>query len=168
MNYIDTATSLLAMLPNLPQTSTTDAGYSTTVEAMKLHVTRAENIVNGKVVGRYDINAWTQTTCPPMLKALAEDLASYFIMRSVYVGDNQNDNEWTDKFKEALVELDEVRKGDMQLFDSAGSLIAERDSGTTDKVISNTEDYIMTFGEDKPLNWRIDRGKLDALSNDRN
>ncbi len=166
MNYIDTATSLLPMLPNLPQTNTAE-GYSATVEAMKLHVTRAENLVNGKVVARYDISAWTQTTCPPMLKTFAEDITTYFVMRSIYMGDNQNDNEWTDKFKEALVELDEIRKGDMQVFDSAGSLIVERDSSTTNKIVSSTEDYTPTFGEDTFLKQKVDSDKLNDKADDR-
>lgn len=167
MNYIDTATSLLPLLPNLPQTAssggvTTD-GFSATVKGMKLHVTRAENFVNGKVVGRYNISNWTQTTCPPMLKVFAEDIASYFIMRSLYIGDNQNDNDWTDKFESAVEQLDLILDGKMNIFDSAGSLIVERTSSTTDKIESNTGDYNLTFNEDDFYKHKVDTDKLDDI-----
>jgi len=167
VNYIDTATDLLIQIPNLPQTSTV-GGYSNTVEVIKKHIPRASSIINGKIVRRYDISAWTQTTVPPTLKSICEDIVTYYSLRSLFSGDNSNINEWTEKYYDpAMDELKMIQEGEVDLYNSAGSLIAERSTTGDAKVESNTEDYSPTFGEDKHTSWAVDSDKLDDISDDR-
>ena len=150
----------------LPQT-TTDAGYTDTTARITAYITQAENIVNGKVVRRYDISAFTSTSCPPMLQTIAKDICCYYVMRALFAGDNQNASEWAEKFKDQIGMLDEVRDGKIDLFNSAGVMLAERSTDNLSMVDSNTKDYSPSFGEDSPLNWKVDGDKLDDISNGR-
>ena len=165
MSY-STATSLLLILPGLPQTSTS-TGYTSTVAIIEGHISRADNIINGKIAGLYAITTFA-TSVPPLLKTISEDITSYFSYRSFFSGDNQNENEWTDKFKDSMDLLDMVRKGDMVLVDSAGNVVDIRSStGSGQECESTTEDYTPTFGEDSTLDWDVDSDKLDDLAGDR-
>ena len=87
-----------------------------------------------------------------------------YTYRSLYSQDNQQDNEWTDKFNEALVQLDEIKNGDMYLYDTAGSLIEERSTTTEERVESNTEDYHPTFDEGSTLNQLVDTDKISDIA----
>jgi hypothetical protein len=165
--YIDTATSILPIMPGLPQTSSSN-GYSNTVSIISKHITRAENFVNGKVARRYDISGFTSTSHPPLLKTLTEDITTYYTFRSLYSADNQNVNEWTDKFLEARDTLDQIMSGDLDLVDEGGDLIEERSSSTTDYLVSNTEDFSPTFDEGNVLDWRVSNSKKTAIKEDKN
>ena len=55
----------------------------------------------------------------------------------------------------------------MDLYNTAGSIIPDKPD-TSYRVLSNTDDFVETFQEDNPLNWRIDGDKLDEISDDRN
>jgi len=154
--YINTATSILPLLPGLPQTNTV-AGYSATVSRIASHITRAEAYVNAKISSRYDVSSFTSTAVPPILKTLTEDISSYYTLRSVYTGDNQNVSEWVETFSEALEMLDAIRDGKMDLIDSDGSLIGA--STSTFVVESTTEDLTPSFDESDPIDWEVDENK---------
>jgi len=105
----------------------------------------------------------------PTLKTYAEDITMYYTFVSLFSGDNQNDNEWVDRYQVALDGLDDIKNGDCDLFDSTNNLIPERTEDAGDnRVDSNTKNYVPTFGEDDPLDWKVDSSKLDDLSNERN
>ncbi len=160
-----TNTSVLLLLPGLPQSAGAD-GYANILSRVGLHITRADNIIDGKISNRYDVSQFTSSV-PPLLRAISEDIVAYYTYRSEFSGDNQNDNEWTDKFKDALEDLNEIREGDMDLINTAGSLIGERESSVVDMIESNTMDYAPTFGEDDVKSWVVDNDKLDAIKDDR-
>jgi len=160
-----TATSLLIILPGLPQTSTS-AGYTSTVEIVDKHILRADNTINGKVSIRYDVSAFSSDV-PPLLKTLSEDIASFYSFRSFYGGDNQNINEWIEKYQEALNFLDEIRDAKIDLVDENGNVIPERDTTASTVISSNTKDYQSTFDEDDVLNWKTDQDKLTTIEDNR-
>ena len=164
MSY-STNTSILFILPGLPQTDTTE-GYTTTVAIIEDHIDRADNIINSKIVKRFDVSQFA-TEVPPMLKTLSEDISSYFTYRSLYSGDNQNFNEWTDKFNMAMELLNELKEGEIDLVDDSGNIIEDRTTATIDRIVSSTEDYQPFFDEDDPLDWKLDDEKKDSIKDAR-
>lgn len=165
--YLSTATTILPLLPGLPQTVGA-AGYDNIFSLCSNHIRRSEGIVMSKVSRRYDMSGYTITTAPPLLKTITEDIASYFVYRSEFSSDNQNFNEWTDKFNDAMAILNELRDGTFDLVDTAGALIASRSTSTENLVTSNTKSYTPTFGEDSTTAQKVDSTKLDDLWGNRN
>lgn len=161
-----TATSILLVLPGFPQTSSSD-GYSLTVSLLDRHITRSDSLINGKIAERYDVSNFTSSV-PPLLRLLSEDITSYYSMRSEFSGDNQNKNEWIDKYELALDELNEIRDGKISLVDTAGSLISEREAdSTTGRVDSSTEDYSPAFDVDDFLDQKFDADRLSDIADGR-
>ncbi len=94
-------------------------------------------------------------TTPAIIKSLAEDIASYFVMRGLYSGKSPSINEWIDKYKEAKETLKEIAAGTLQI------------EGITLKVgtiQSSTKDYKRTFDERDETNWKTDPNKLEDLA----
>ena len=160
-----TAATILTLIPGLPQT-TTSAGYTTTSARITSHITRADNMINGKISNRYEVSAFSSVV-PPLLISLSEDITTYFVLRSIYSSDNQNVTQWLEKFELATDMLDLIRDGKMDLVNTAGSLIGIRSTTAMSLVDSNTQDYAPTFGEDKVLDWIADTEKLNDISDDR-
>jgi len=155
--YLETVTSILPLLPTLPQTSSSE-GYTSTISLLGSHVTRAESLINSKIANRYNLSGYTFTNAPPILKTLTEDIAGYYILRSYYSADSQNISEWVLKFEEAVQLLDQLGTGQMNLTDSTGSLIVA--STTLGDIESNTETFDPTFSENSPLTWGVDTSKF--------
>jgi len=96
-------------------------------------------------------------TTPAIIKSLAEDIASYFVMRGLYSGKMPSTNEWIDKYKEAIKTLEKIAEGTLQI------------EGITLKVgtiQSSTKDYKRTFDERDETNWKTDPNKLEDLADD--
>jgi len=96
-------------------------------------------------------------TTPAIIKSLAEDIASYFVMRGLYSGRSPSINEWIDKYKEAIKALEKIAEGTLQI------------EGITLKVgnvQSSTKDYKRTFDERDETNWETDSNKIEDLAND--
>ncbi len=96
-------------------------------------------------------------TTPAIIKSLAEDIASYYVMRGLYSGKMPSTNEWIDRYKEAKDTLKEIAEGTKQI------------EGITLKVgaiQSTTKDYKPTFDERDETNWKTDPNKLEDLAND--
>jgi len=94
---------------------------------------------------------------PAIIKSLAEDIASYFVMRGLYSGRSPSINEWIDKYKEAIKALEKIAEGTLQI------------EGITLKVgnvQSSTKDYKRTFDERDETNWETDSNKIEDLAND--
>lgn len=161
-----TATSILLILPGFPQTSSSE-GYSLTVEILNSHITRADARINSIIAERYDVSNFT-TTVPPLLRLLSEDITSYYAMRSEYSGDNQNVNEWIDKYEMAVEQLNEIRDGKASLVDTSGSLIEEREADSdTGYVSSSTEDYTPAFDVDGFLDQKFDDNRISDITDER-
>lgn len=164
MSY-STSTTITLLLPGLPQT-TSSAGHSTTIAVIEQHIARADNVINGKIAIRYNIASFSSSV-PPMLKTISEDLTSFYSYRSFFSSDNQNFNEWTDKFKSSMELLDDLRSGDLDLVDDSGNIIGEKETADVDKIESTTQDYQPFFDEDEPISWAVDDDKLDNIKDNR-
>jgi len=94
---------------------------------------------------------------PAIIESLAEDIASYYVMRGLYSGKSPSINEWIDKYKEAKETLEKIAAGNLQI------------EGVTVKVgtiQSTTKDYKRTFDERDETNWKTDPDKIEDLSDD--
>ncbi len=162
-----TNTTILTLLPGMPQTSTSN-GYTATTTLIDEHINRADNVINAKIAQRYAVGSFnTSGSVPPLLKTISEDIASYFTFRSEFGGDNQNDNEWTDKFKDAIELLDQLREGDIDLVNTTGSIIDERTTSAVDIISSTHIDYQPFFDEDSVTSWKVDDDKISSIEDNR-
>jgi len=96
-------------------------------------------------------------TTPAIIKSLAEDIASYYVMRGLYSGKMPSTNEWIDRYKEAKDLLEKIAAGTLQI------------EGITLKIgpiQSSTKDYKRTFDERDETNWKTDPDKLGDLADD--
>ena len=96
-------------------------------------------------------------TTPAIIKSLAEDIASYYVMRGLYSGKMPSTNEWIDRYKEAKDTLEKIAAGTLQI------------EGITLKVgtvQSSTKDFKRTFDERDETNWKTDPDKLEDLADD--
>ena len=94
---------------------------------------------------------------PAIIESLAEDIASYYVMRGLYSGKMPSTNEWIDRYKEAKETLKDIAGGTKQI------------EGVTVKVgtvQSSTKDYKRTFDERDETNWKTDPDKLEDLADD--
>ena len=94
---------------------------------------------------------------PAIIKSLAEDIASYFVMRGLYSGNTPSINVWIEKYKEAKETLKEIAEGTKQI---EGITV---EVGT---VQSSTKDYKRTFDERDETCWVPDPDKLEDLGDD--
>jgi len=91
---------------------------------------------------------------PDIIKSLAEDIASYFVMRGLYAGNTPSINEWIDRYKEAKETLKSIANGTTQI---------EGISVDVNEIQSTTKNYKPTFDERDETNWKVDSDKLDDL-----
>ena len=96
-------------------------------------------------------------TTPAIIKSVAEDIASYYVIRGLYSGKIPSTNEWIDRYKEAKETLKDIASGTKQI------------EGITVKVgaiQSTTKDYKRTFDERDETCWGPDPDKIEDLNND--
>ena len=96
-------------------------------------------------------------TTPAIIKSLAEDIASYYVIRGLYSGKIPSTNEWIDRYKEAKETLKDIASGTKQI---EGITI---DVGA---IQSTTKDYKRTFDERDETCWGPDPDKIEDLNND--
>jgi len=94
---------------------------------------------------------------PAIIESLAEDIASYYVMRGLYSGKMPSINEWIDRYKEAKETLEKIAAGTLQI---EGITLKVR------TVQSSTNDYKRTFDERDETNWGVDSDKLEDLADD--
>jgi phage gp36-like protein len=96
-------------------------------------------------------------TTPAIIKSLAEDIASYYVMRGLYSGKMPSTNEWIDRYKEAKETLEKIANGILQM---EGITV---DMGA---IQSSTKDYKRTFDERDETCWGPDPDKIEDLGDD--
>ncbi|MHA1866627.1 MAG: phage protein Gp36 family protein [Candidatus Heimdallarchaeaceae archaeon] len=159
-----TYTSILNILPGLPQTST-QAGYSETVLVIQSHITRADSIIDSKCARRYAVPF---SSTPPLIQTISEDITAYFSYRSFFTQDNQNLSDYFEELKQnALDLLDQIQQGKLDLVDNSGNLIEEKSSEDLDLVDSNTREYQPFFDIDTTTSWNFDSSRLDEVDDAR-
>lgn len=164
MSTYCTTTSLQTLLP----------GYSfsgTASSVATLAIEMADADVNAFMSKRYDITvlqAMTGTTLnpPPKLTAACRLYgAAYFLSFQSRTGKESMSR--AESYRKIANEmLEKIMDGEMDLLDSNGNVIADKEK-TNYRVLSNTKDYSNTFDEDESTSWRIDPDKIDDISDDR-
>ena len=162
-------TTTLAFMPILAQTTTSN-GYSTSVFQLQQQRDRADSWIDGKLSKRYQIplnGATTDTAAvPPLIRTLSQELNMAWTYDSFFARDNQNTSEYADeKEKRVFDMLDQLQMRKIDLVDTAGSVIPERDSST--KLTSTSAKYTPTFLEDSVTASRVDSTKLDDIRGSR-
>ena len=152
MAYSVVAT-ILPIIPGFPQSSG-DQGYATAIAVVGAHITRADTIIDGKISKRYSL-PFTDT--PPLIITISEDITTYFSYRSFFRQDNLNVLEDLELQKDyAMGLLDEIQKGEIDLVNTAGSVIPETTTVNQDSPDSTTKNNSSFFDIDDPLEWRFD------------
>ena len=142
-------------------------GSATSVQSneMAFFIENAEGIINAKLAKLYTVPVLINSVAPPVLTAIATDLALYRALAlRMFTQEQINKSVWPDRFKEAMELLDEIAAGEMLLV-ASGSVL-ETDSSRI-KLESNTQGYTPTFNEDSFLQSTQDPDKLDDIANDR-
>ena len=102
-------------------------------------------------------------TVTKMIEAMSIDLTCYYVMRSLYSSDSQNINEWIEKYNEVKEMLKDIKNGKLQLIDDSGNDL----SRSTDRVRSNTSDYVPEANIDSIELWDRSGSRLDDIADDR-
>lgn len=134
-----------------------------TTAMISLCIGWAENEVNKRLSRRYDVSAFA-TSVPPVVQTLTEQIAIAYFHYHNSRGSKESISRYKELIKIPMENLSELACGKAGLVDSSGDLIAVRSSRL---ALSSTIDYTPTFAEDKDLNWKVDKDKLDAIRNDR-
>jgi phage gp36-like protein len=163
MSY-STFTSILTVLPGMPQTSSA-AGYSNACVRIAKHLTRASALVDAAISKRYSVPL---TDSCPVIDAITDDIAAYYSYRSFYSQDNHNKSEYfKDLLDVAMQTLNDIRTGEINIVDSSGNVIDERTSGGSTFVTSNITDYQPFFDVDDSKHWKFDDDLLDSINDKR-
>lgn len=157
-----TAGAILELNPALPQT-TSASGYTQTVTIVSSHITRADGIIDAKLARRYSVPF---STTPPLVRTLSQDITNYFVFRSFFNSDNVNRlEEKSEYYNMAMDTLNEIMKGNMDLVDTAGSVLTEVNADNV--MYSTVEDYTPFFNVDDSTSWKFDSDLLDSVRSDR-
>lgn len=156
------STDVAILLPGLVVNGTVT---STVISVIDNIGTGVMGYINGYVGRRYSVpfgGGTSSGAIPPTIRDIAEQLGAYRTMRGYYSRDSVNSNEWVDKFKtDSDAILKDIRDGKVDLSDTAGSLLVERNAST--KVDSSTIDYAPSFNEGTSTSWEVDSAKLEDL-----
>ena len=134
--------------------------------AVGLHITRADNIINGNlsIFGA----PFGPANIPPIVKTVSIDISGHFVMRTLFTQESQNKSEWTGTlYSNAMKILGELVNGKMLLLDSTGAVIEMTEIEAESDIKSNTEGYSPTFAEDIEVNQTLDSDKLDDIASER-
>jgi phage gp36-like protein len=157
-------TAIYSNLPNIPNTATAN-GYFRSKNIIDTHIRRADGVIDGKCARRYSLPF---NPVPPMVRSIAEDIVSWYTMRSLYSADGQNKNEHLAEFKdEAITMLNMIMNGDIDLVDTSGSAVPTNSTEVEDRISSNTQDYQPLFDIDDPTNWDFADDLKDAVDDAR-
>lgn len=154
--------------------ATTMIGYTfdsvTTALASKC-ITDAQNEVRKYLGRRYSLTdtnlaLTTTSTVPPMVTTWTEQWAEGLM----YIRQSRGGKESLTRGKEMLAmvqdNLERIADGSSDLIATNGSIVAEK-SSSNKRVLSSTSTYTPTFAEDDPLNWIVDKDKLDDIEDSR-
>ncbi len=140
-----------------------------TISLSKNCIKEAENEINKWVSKRYNITSYLTTTAysslPPLLQTWNDRLAEGYMWVRLSRGSKESISRGKELIKDVKDCLMALADNEIDLFDSSGSIVSELEN--PQQVLSNTEDYHTTFDEDDPLNWSIDKDKVDDIISDR-
>lgn len=153
-------TSILSIVPMLPQTST-DAGYSVTAATINRHISRADAKINSMICKQYAVPI---SPTPPLLASISEDIVTYYTYRSFFTQDNYNKLDSLTEFMTiALKDLNEISLGNLNLIDTSGSQITKVDS-TGESFVDSTTIYAQSFFDiDTEYDWKFNDDLVDGI-----
>jgi hypothetical protein len=128
-------------------------------------VKRSENEIRKYLSKRYDLSSdtfQTTTSTPPLIQDLCEQMATGYMRVYFSRGGKETIKLGWELVKEARDNLKKIMEYELDLFDSTGSIIADK-SNTAYRVLGDTDDYTTTFNEDDPLDWAVDKDKLNDI-----
>lgn len=160
MGTFATTTALPNLLPFFYKGNTTSSDTAG-VAMFSAQVDRAEAEVMSYLSARYTMPF---TTVPPLVRAITEDIACYYLVRAAYTHDGEMQNRFLDDFKDAFTTLEQLRDGKSSLALTDGSLVSVR---TTDKYKCSSEDYSQIFNHDGERNWNVGEQQIDDIIADR-
>ena len=159
MSY-STVTNILPMIPKLPQTSTS-AGHSVTVDIIGRHITRADALIDSHVSKRYGLPF---SLVPPIVRAISEDITAYYTFRSFFTQDNSNRADYFAELKEdAMATLKMIGDGDLQLVNTAGSII----EFLSNFEVDSTHNHQTFFDVDDSTDWEFNTDVMDSVKDGR-
>ncbi len=137
----------------------------TSAQLVSAFIDPAEGEMDSRLSRRYNVPVLGTI---PILQGIADDLAIYRVLsRRVFTQDQLKNSVWPDRFKESLDLLIEISKGEVQLVDSDGALVAQKTDVA--EAVSSTEGYLPTFHEGGSwLDQVKDPDKVDDLLDERN
>lgn len=164
MGLYATTTSITNLVPFF-LTGNTSASDTAGVNQFSAQIDRAESLVMAAASNFYDVASFTATSAsgsnvPPLLRTLSEDMALGGLLLGSYVQDGQNKQTYLDNYTRATQWLELLRKGELPLAFTNGTLVGKR---TTGRMLSNTEDYDPIFDQDDEKQWKVDDDRLDDL-----
>jgi len=129
--------------------------------AVAAHITRADSIIDTKLGARYNVPF---STTPPVVETISADIAAFYVMRTLYTQESQNESDWTlELYKRANSLLDKIAEGKLPLLDSSGNTLSVR----ADEVESTTAGYTPTFDVGKTINQEVDPDRIDDIADEK-
>ena len=164
-NYC-TASSIFDINPLLPRTGGA-AFTSTLVTAIQAHERRAAGVIDAYCGKRYDM-PFDSSHVPPVIRAIAEDLTSYYTYRSYFTQDNVNRSQYFDDLvAQARMDLEKIRAGEMDIFYTDGSEVTVSTEDAQSLLDSTTKDYSSYFDIDDETDWAFDSDLEDTVADGR-
>lgn len=155
MGLYATTTSISLILPGFLKSNTTSADTEGTA-IFSAHIDRAEAKINAAVSSRYSLPF---SPIPPLLRSLAEDVASFYAIRGSLTQDGKQKNQYMQDFKDANEALKQILEGALKLTYTDGSLVPPL---STARFLSSHENYTPVFGLDDADQWKRDDDEVDA------
>lgn len=155
-----TTTSFNTLLVRFYKGNTTSSDTAG-VEIVTTHMDRAEAVVMSAVAARYSMPF---TTVPPEVRRIAQDIASYYIIRASTFQEGKEKNRMLEEFKVAFDDLKAIMEGDRKLTLTDGSLLSVKADA---RMTSNTISYTPIFGKDDPKSWQRDVDEITDQENAR-
>jgi phage gp36-like protein len=119
------------------------------------HIDRAEAFIASALSGRYSMPF---STVPPDVRRMAEDLASYYVIRASSYQDGKLKNQYLEEYKTVFSDIKAVADGAVKLSYTDGSLVSVKSSA---KMLSSSENYTPVFGLDDPEKWQRDADEIE-------
>lgn len=161
MGTFCTTTSLQTLMPG------TNFDSATTSLATEC-ISQAEDKIREVLSARYDMSSayfQTSTSIPPIVQTWAKWLSMGYMYEFLARGGKEAYVRSDRSIKRAMDNMEKVVSYKANILDSSGSMIPEGSNSYS--MTATTSDYTETFGEDDPLNWKVDPDKLDDIADDR-
>ena len=130
-------------------------------EAVASHINRADAIIDTKLGARFNVPF---ETIPPIVKTISTDIASFYVMRTLYTAESQNKSDWTlDLYNHANRVLDKMSTGELPLLDASGNTLSVR----AEEVKSTTQPYTPIFDMGKEIDWRVDPDLISDIEREK-